>query len=265
MTVRRETPLTPTEAGRPTPADQLELIARARSGDTWARELLVEANLGLVGHVVKRFTGRGFEDEDLHQIGCLGLIKAIDRFDLGFGVRFSTYAVPMILGEIRRYLRDTGPVKVSRRLKGLAARARQAREELGARLGREPTINELAGRLEIEAGDVLDALEATRRPTSFQLEVGEDGSDPIFLLDRVAADREGGERWFENIAVREAVARLEPRKRKIILWRFFRDLTQAEVADLCGISQVHVSRLEKQALAEMRAALGGEEQGEAEL
>lgn len=227
------------------------LIARAQAGHDEAREQLVAANLGLVRHVLKRFSGRGFEDEDLYQLGCMGLVKAINNFNLSMPVRFSTYAVPMILGEIQRYLRDSGPVKVSRRFKQLAFKADRLREELTREQGREPTFAELAAGLGADPEELVDALEAVQRPTSIYKEVGDGEGDSLVLLDRLEAEG-GREDWFEKLALRDALSRLEPRLQTIVKLRFFRDLTQAQVGEKLGISQVQVSRLERQALDEVR-------------
>lgn len=230
-----------------------ELVRRAQAGDKAARDRLVEANLRLVRSLVSRFAATSADPEDLFQLGCIGLLKAVDRFDLSYDVRFSTYAVPLILGEIRRYLRDDGPIRVSRSLKQLAQASRRAREKLAAALGRDPTIAEIAQELGVSPEDVVEAMDGARAPASIHQTVHESDGDPIFLLDQLAAGeshREG--QWVDHVALRESLKRLDPREREVILLRFFRDKTQTEVAAILGCSQVQVSRLERRAIEHIR-------------
>lgn len=229
-----------------------ELLSRAQAGDEQARERLVNCNLKLVFNLVKRFQNRGYELEDLFQIGCIGLMKAIDKFDMSFNVRFSTYAVPMIVGEIRRFLRDDNIIKVSRSIKETAYKVQQTRDVLVAKMGREPTINEIAVELGIPREEVVTALDASLSPASIFETLHQDDGDPIYLLDQLSED--GGEEmpWLDNIAIKEVLKKLPDRDRLILLWRFFGDKTQGEIASRLGLSQVQVSRLERQALQKLR-------------
>lgn len=228
------------------------LIARAQAGDQQARERLVNCNLKLVFNLVQRFHNRGYELEDLFQIGTIGLMKAIDKFDLSYDVKFSTYAVPMIVGEIKRFLRDDSPVKVSRSLKEAAYRIQMMREQLTGKLGREPTIGEIAENLGCSREEVITALEAAQLPTSIYETLHHDDGDPIYILDQLKGEEEGDNPWLEQLAIKELLMKLSERDRQIILWRFFEDLTQSEVANRLNISQVQVSRLERQALKRLR-------------
>lgn len=228
------------------------LITRAQSGDHEARDRLVNCNLKLVFNLVQRFQNRGYDLEDLFQIGTIGLMKAIDKFDLSYDVKFSTYAVPMIVGEIRRFLRDDSPVKVSRSLKEAAYRIQMVKEQLTAKLGREPTIGEIADDLGCTREEVVTALEAAQSPTSIYETLHQDDGDPIYILDQLKSEADGDNPWLDQLAVKELLLRLPERDRKIILWRFFEDLTQSEVANRLNISQVQVSRLERQALKKLR-------------
>lgn len=236
------------------PDDELRrLVARARAGDREARDRLVEGNLRLVRSLVSRFSASGADPEDLFQIGCIGLLKAIDRFDLSYDVRFSTYAVPLIMGEIRRHLRDDGPMRVSRSLKQLAQQARRVRERLATEMERDPTVAEVAEELGVSPEEVVEALDGVRPPASIHQTVHEGDGDPIYLLDQLAADdgqREGV--WLDRVALREGLNQLDERERTVILLRFFRDKTQTEVASILGCSQVQVSRLERRALERIR-------------
>ena len=236
-------------------ADTAELLKRSHAGDKEARDRLVMENAGLVWSIVKRFAGRGTEVEDLFQIGNIGLMKAIDRFDTELGVRFSTYAVPMILGEIRRFLRDDGMIKVSRPLKELAGKVGAAREKLEADLGREPTVEEIAGMLEIKREDVVFALDAIVDPVSLYEPVYSDGGDTICVMDQVKDSKNTDESWLEQIALKEAIARLSERERHILNLRFFEGKTQMEVSAEVGISQAQVSRLEKNAISQIKKNL----------
>jgi RNA polymerase sporulation-specific sigma factor len=238
-----------------------ELLRRARAGDKSAREKLINCNLKLVFNLVRRFQNRGYELEDLFQIGCIGLMKAIDKFDLSYDVKFSTYAVPMIVGEIRRFLRDDNPVKVSRSVKETAYRIQQARERLTGRLGREPSVGEVAAELGISREDVVMAMEAAQAPTSIYETLHQDDGDPIYLLDQLRDGDEGELPWLDHITVKELLMSLPERDRKIIIWRFFEDKTQADVARRLGLSQVQVSRLERQALKKLKEMMRSGEEG----
>ncbi|MBO8163079.1 MAG: RNA polymerase sporulation sigma factor SigF [Brevibacillus sp.] len=227
-----------------------DLIAKSQQGDTDARERLVNSNIRLVWSVVQRFMNRGYEAEDLFQIGCIGLLKAVDKFDLNYDVKFSTYAVPMIIGEIQRFLRDDGTVKVSRSLKETANKVRRAKDELYKRYGRSPTVGEVAEALGITPEEVVFAQEANRAPSSIHETVFENDGDPITLIDQIADDDVG--KWFEKIAIKDAISKLSEREQLIVYLRYYKDQTQSEVAERLGISQVQVSRLEKRILQSIR-------------
>lgn len=229
-----------------------ELLQKAKEGDSYARDKLVNCNLKLVFNLVKRFQNRGYELEDLFQIGCIGLMKAIDKFDLGYDVKFSTYAVPMIVGEIRRFLRDDNPVKVSRSVKETAYKIQQTREMLTARLGREPTISEIAGELSLSREEIVNALEAAQTPASIYETLHQDDGDPIYLLDQLKGSQEGETPWLESLSINEILDKLPERDRLIITWRFFEDKTQSDIARRLNLSQVQVSRLERQALKKIK-------------
>ncbi|GGF87441.1 RNA polymerase sporulation sigma factor SigF [Paenibacillus abyssi] len=222
------------------------LILLSQSGDSGARDTLVQCNIRLVWSVVQRFINRGYDPEDLFQIGCIGLLKSVDKFDLSYDVKFSTYAVPMIIGEIQRFLRDDGTLKVSRSLKEMANKVRKAKDELSKVLGRLPTIKEVANHLGISPEDVVFAQEANKPPTSIHETVFENDGDPITLMDQIADDSQ--EKWFDKLALSEAIETLSERERLIVYLRYYRDQTQSEVASRLGISQVQVSRLEKKIL-----------------
>lgn len=227
-----------------------ELIAKSQEGDTNARELLVNSNIRLVWSVVQRFINRGYEADDLFQIGCIGLLKAVDKFDLNYDVKFSTYAVPMIIGEIQRFLRDDGTVKVSRSLKETANKVRRAKDELYKQFGRSPTVAEVADAIGITPEEVVFAQEASRAPSSIHETVFENDGDPITLIDQIADDSLG--KWFDKIALREAISKLSDREKLIVYLRYYKDQTQSEVAERLSISQVQVSRLEKRILQTIR-------------
>ncbi len=237
-----------------------ELLKKAQQGDKYARDRLVNCNLKLVFNLVKRFQNRGYELEDLFQIGCIGLMKAIDKFDLNYDVKFSTYAVPMIVGEIRRFLRDDNPVKVSRSVKELAYRVQQTRERLTGKLGREPSVGEVAEDMGLSREEIVNALEAAQTPASIYETLHQDDGDPIFLLDQLRGNGGGGEvPWLDMIAVKEMLLSLPERDRKILMWRFFDDRTQADIAEKLGLSQVQVSRLERQALKKLKSLITPDE------
>ncbi len=226
------------------------LIKRSQNGEQEARDLIVQKNMRLVWSVVQRFLNRGYEPDDLFQIGCIGLLKSVDKFDLSYDVKFSTYAVPMIIGEIQRFIRDDGTVKVSRSLKETGNKIRKAKDELSKRLGRIPTVVEIAEFLEITPEDVVLAQEASRTPSSIHETVYENDGDPITLLDQIADNNET--KWFDKIALKEAIQELDERERLIVYLRYYKDQTQSEVATRLGISQVQVSRLEKKILQQMK-------------
>lgn len=229
-----------------------QLFPLVHAGDIAAREEFIRGNLRLVLSVIQRFNGRGENVDDLFQVGCIGLIKALDNFDITLNVRFSTYAVPMIIGEIRRYLRDNNAIRVSRSLRDIAYKALQARDRLQSAWGREPTVTELAKELELPREDVVFALEAIQDPVSLFEPVYNDGGDAIYIMDQVKDDKHQDEAWLEEISIKEAMRRLNEREKHILRLRFFEGRTQMEVANEIGISQAQVSRLEKNALLHMR-------------
>jgi RNA polymerase sporulation-specific sigma factor len=233
----------------------LRLLEKTRQGDQKAREKLVNCNYRLVFNIIKRFEGRGHEDDDLFQIGVIGLIKAIDNFDTSFNVKFSTYAVPMIIGEIRRFLRDDHPIKVTRAIKEKSVQVKHARDRLGRKLGREPTVAEIASELGMENEDVVLAIEATQLPVSLFETVGQDGQDSNELIDYVSSSGEEETGWLESIDLRDALECLPVREQQIIIMRYFQDKTQSEIGEIMGLSQVQVSRLEHKAVAKLREYL----------
>lgn len=235
-------------------SEKIELLLKMRAGDITARDKLIEGNLRLVLSVIQRFLNRNENLDDLFQVGCIGLIKSIDNFDVSQNVRFSTYAVPMIIGEIRRYLRDNNSIRVSRSLRDTAYRAMQAKEALTAELGREPNISEISERLGMNKADVVMALEAIVEPMSLYDPVYSDGGDTIYVLDQVK-DKNDDNNWLEELNMKEAIAALGEREKKILALRFFEGKTQMEVAGEIGISQAQVSRLEKNALDKIKSQL----------
>ncbi|MBA4600961.1 RNA polymerase sporulation sigma factor SigF [Thermoactinomyces mirandus] len=230
-----------------------ELIKASQQGDMESRNKLISHNIRLVWSVVQRFLNRGYEAEDLFQIGCIGLLKAVDKFDLNYDVKFSTYAVPMIIGEIQRFLRDDGMVKVSRSLKEMANRIRKTKDELSKKYNRLPTIQEIAAEIGIDPEEIVFAQEANRAPTSIHETVYENDGDPITLMDQIADEQ--FTTWFDKLTLKDAIHRLSDREKLIVYLRYYRDQTQSEVADRLGISQVQVSRLEKKIIAKMREEL----------
>lgn len=237
-----------------TDAQKEELIIRSKAGDNSAREALVEGNLKLVLSVVQRFSGRGENPDDLFQVGCIGLIKAIDNFDTRHEVKFSTYAVPMIIGEIRRYLRDNNALRVSRSIKDTAYRVMQAKERLTALHQRDPSVEEIAKELEISKQDVVLALESIVDPLSLSEPVYSDGGDTIYVMDQIG-DNNDDKNWLDEIVFRQAVQELSDRERMILSMRFMNGRTQMEVAQDIGISQAQVSRLEKGALDKIKGSM----------
>ena len=228
-----------------------ELIIKAKAGDRAAQSKIVESNLGLVWSIVKRFSNRGYDSEDLFQIGSIGLIRAIKKFDTTYDVKFSTYAVPMIMGEIKRFMRDDGIIKVSRGLKETASKVRITKEIMTKELGREPSLGEIAERIKINQEDIIMAMEASNMPESLQSTIYEGDSSSLQLIDKVSAKTEGAE-IEDKIALKQILQGMEPRERQIIVLRYFKENTQAQVAAMLGISQVQVSRIEKKILTNMR-------------
>ncbi len=235
-----------------TAEEKKALFVRIKQGDTGAREEFIRGNLRLVLSVVQRFYNRGENIDDLFQVGCIGLIKAIDNFNTALDVKFSTYAVPMIIGEIRRYLRDNNPIRVSRSLRDVAYKALMVREKLTAKNGKEPSVTEIAKELEMEVPEVVLALDAIADPMSLYEAIYNDGGDAIYLMDQVRDDKNTEESWTQTMNLNAAMERLSDREKNIIQMRFFDGKTQIEVAEEIGISQAQVSRLEKGALAHMR-------------
>lgn len=229
-----------------------ELLVKMRNGDDAARDKFIKGNLRLVLSVIQRFNNRGEYVDDLFQVGCIGLIKAIDNFDLSQNVRFSTYAVPMIIGEIRRYLRDNNSIRVSRSLRDIAYKAMQVRDRLLNKNNKEPTISEIAKELNIDREDIVFALDAIQDPISLFEPIYHDGGDAIFVMDQISDSKNQDENWLQGISIREALGKLNEREKLILTLRFFEGRTQMEVAEEIGISQAQVSRLEKTALKHMR-------------
>ncbi len=227
-----------------------ELLIKCHDGDRAAREKLIAGNLRLVLSVIQRFGNRGENPDDLFQVGCIGLMKAIDHFDVSQGVQFSTYGVPMIIGEVRRFLRDNNAVRVSRSMRDTAYKAIQCKEQLTAREGKEPTIEEISSALSMKREDVVVALEAIVEPVSLYEPVFSDGGDTIYIMDQVGDG--GGEDWLEEIAIKQAIRGLSDREKRILSLRFLEGKTQMEVAGEVGISQAQVSRLEKGALGKIK-------------
>ncbi|NMA90948.1 MAG: RNA polymerase sporulation sigma factor SigG [Amphibacillus sp.] len=228
-----------------------QLFRQLQAGDRSARETLVNGNLRLVLSIIQRFQNRGEYGDDLFQVGCIGLMKSIDNFDLGQNVRFSTYAVPMIIGEIRRYLRDNNPIRVSRSLRDTAYKALQARERIISKTLKEPTAEEIAKELGVEQSEIVFALDAIQDPVSLFEPIYNDGGDPIYVMDQISDDADDEDDWIDHLSLREGIKRLNPREKLILTKRFFQGQTQMEVANEIGISQAQVSRLEKAAIQEM--------------
>ena len=229
-----------------------ELLLKIQKGDFHSRETFIQGNLRLVLSVIKRFNNRGENVDDLFQVGCIGLMKSIDNFDLSHNVKFSTYAVPMIIGEIRRYLRDNNSIRVSRSLRDIAYKALIVRDRLINDNNKEPTVSQIAKELEIPRADVVFALDAIQDPVSLFEPIYHDGGDAIYVVDQISDVKNQDKNWLENISIKEAMKRLNEREKLIINLRFFAGRTQMEVADEIGISQAQVSRLEKIALKHMK-------------
>ena len=232
--------------------EKRELLLKMRNGDTKARETFINGNLRLVLSVIQRFNNRGENVDDLFQVGCIGLMKSIDNFDLTQNVKFSTYAVPMIIGEIRRYLRDNNSIRVSRSLRDVAYKALLVRDKLIKENNKEPTISQIAKELNIPREEVVFALDAIQDPVSLFEPIYHDGGDAIYVMDQISDSKNSDDSWLENISIKEAMKKLNDREKLILTLRFFNGRTQMEVADEIGISQAQVSRLEKTALKHMR-------------
>lgn len=237
---------------QPLPDSQIkDLIRQAQTGDEQARQELIETNLRLVMSIIGRFRHRGFDMEDLFQVGSIGLVKAIDQFNLEFDVRFSTYAVPKIIGEIKRYIRESSPIRVSRSLKELASKAIQAKDELTARLGRSPTVSELAEHLEIAKEQLVTALDAVAPVQSLHQVIHEDEGTPVLLEDQIAVQ----DNYQPEMLLKEVIKQLDPEERRLLMLRYFAEKSQSEVAATLGISQAQVSRIEKRILQQIRKEL----------
>ena len=232
--------------------EKAALLKAARAGDKKARQQMIQGNLRLVLSTVQKFAGRGENLDDLFQVGCIGLMKGLDNFDLSMNERLSTYCVPMIIGEIRRYLRDNNPIRVSRSMRDTAYRALRARDALAYKNGREPTVSEIASEMETPEEDVVLALEAIQEPISLFDPIYQNGGDAIYVMDQIGDDRVSEDDWVRDLSIKQALSKLQQRERKIISRRFFQGRTQMEVAEEIGISQAQVSRLEKAALLQMR-------------
>ncbi|MBQ3534123.1 MAG: RNA polymerase sporulation sigma factor SigG [Clostridia bacterium] len=235
--------------------EMTELLQRTKQGDTDAREKLIRGNLRLVLSVIQKFLGRGENVDDLFQVGCIGLIKAIDNFDVTQGVRFSTYGVPMIIGEIRRYLRDNSTIRVSRSMRDTAYKVLQARERLMLRQQREPTVDQIAKELDIPREEVVFAMDAIMDPVSLYDPIYSDSGDTLCVMDQISDRLSSDESWIEQIALKDAVERLGQREKRILALRFYQGKTQMEVSAEIGISQAQVSRLEKSAISSIKRGL----------
>lgn len=233
--------------------ETLELIKKAKSGNKQAQTILVERNVGLVWSIVKRFQNRGYETEDIYQIGCIGLIKAINKFDDSFDVKFSTYAVPMIIGEIKRFIRDDGIIKVSRSLKELSNKIRVTKEIMTKELGKEPSVSEIAIRMDVPVEELVMAMEANSSPESLYNTVGDSDSSNVLLIDKLNNESNDEEvDLVDKIDLRLVLNTLNPREKQIIVLRYFKEKTQVQIAKMLGISQVQVSRIEKKILDEIK-------------
>lgn len=229
-----------------------ELFIKIKQGDEEARNEFIKGNLRLVLSVIQRFYGRGENADDLFQIGCVGLIKSIDNFDLSQGVQFSTYAVPMIIGEVRRYLRDNNSIRVSRSVRDLAYKTIQLKDKFNKEKGREPTIEEIAKELKVEKEEIAASLDAIQVPISLQDPIYNDGSEKLFVMDQVKDNKNNDENWAETMTINEGLKKLNEKEKNIIIKRYFDGKTQMEIAEEIGISQAQVSRLEKNALEHMK-------------
>lgn len=230
----------------------LKLIKQAQSGDKEAVGRLIETNIGLIWSIVRRFTNRGYDAEDLFQIGTIGMIKCIQKFDLNYDVKFSTYAVPMIMGEIRRFLRDDGMIKVSRPLKEIAVKAKYTQDMLMKKKGREPSVNEIAAELNISADELVAALDADKEVESLYATVYQGDGNPVYLIDKIETDNDGSDKIIDSLFLHQLIEQLDEREQQIIKLRYFQEKTQTEVAERLGVSQVQISRLEKKLLLKLR-------------
>ena len=238
-----------------TDEEKRDLLVKCKNGDMGARQELIYGNLRLVLSIIQRFTNRKENMDDLFQVGCIGLIKAVDNFNIALDVKFSTYAVPMIIGEVRRYLRDNNAIRISRSVRDLAYRALQVKEELVREKESEPTVDEIASKLGESREDVLRAMEAIIEPISLYEPVYSENGDSIYVIDQVSDANSSDECWLENIALRDAMKKLTEREQSIINMRFYKNKTQMEIAEEIGISQAQVSRLEKGAIEKMRTQI----------
>jgi RNA polymerase sporulation-specific sigma factor len=234
----------------------LELIQLAQQGDKEATERIVRENSGLIWSVVKRFGGRGYEAEDLFQIGSIGLLKCIQKFDMDYEVKFSTYAVPMIMGEIKRFIRDDGMIKVSRPLKEMAVKAKYAQESFVSKNGRQPTIEELAGEIGADTEELVMAMESGLEVESLYSTIHQGDGNPIYLIDKLDQNEHSDDHMVDSIAIKQIIGKLKPKERQIILLRYFYDKTQMEIAKEIGVSQVQVSRIERRVLQTIRDNFG---------
>ncbi len=237
---------------RITSQEKEELLIKIKEGDNEAREKFIKGNLRLVLSIVQRFSYRADNMDDIFQIGCVGLIKSIDNFDLSLNVQFSTYAVPMIIGEIKRYLRDNNPIRVSRSTRDLAYAGLAMKEELTKEFNREPTIDEIAKKMEVDTEELIFGLEAIQDPISLQEPISNDGTENIYILDQVKDTKNSDEKWAEEMTIRDAVKKLGKREKWIINQRFFEGRTQTELAEELGISQAQISRIEKDAMIKLK-------------
>lgn len=237
--------------------DTLELIRLSQMGDTNARNRVVTENIGLIWSIVRRFLGRGQEADDLFQIGCIGLMKAVDKFELSYEVKFSTYAVPMITGEIKRFLRDDGMIKVSRTLKETAYRVRKVQEALEGEYGREPTLAELAATLQLAEEEIVMALDSAAEVESLNKTIHHSDGNDIALMDKIAEEEDQSERLINHMALKKLLSELDEREQSLIQMRYFEERTQSQVAEVLGVSQVQISRMEKKLLLQLRNRLTG--------
>lgn len=235
--------------------DNMQLVVLAQGGDQKAMDKIIEGNLPLVTSICKKFSNRGYEYEDIYQIGCIGLVKAVNNFDPKYGVKFSTYAVPMIIGEIKRFLRDDGIIKISRSVKGTAKKLHFAKEELAFKLNREPTIDELSQYCDINKDDILLAMESLNSLQYLYDTIHQEDGAPVLLIDKLSEKSDENIDMLDKIALKQALSSLDDDSRKIIMLRYFKDKTQVQVAKMLGISQVQVSRIEKKVLKIMREKL----------
>lgn len=234
----------------------IELVLLAQKGDKDAAQTLIEENVGLIWSVVKRFSGRGYDQEDLFQIGSMGLLKCIEKFDTSFEVKFSTYAVPMIMGEIKRFIRDDGMIKVSRPLKEMAIKAKYMQDELTKKSGKTPTVSELAAALEVDSEDLVMAMEAGREVESLYATIYQGDSTPVYLIDKLDISEDKSSEMIDNIALKEVISKLKPKERQIIMLRYFEERTQTEIAKELGVSQVQISRIEKKIIQTLKESFG---------